>query len=335
MPSTLTIQAVVNFASTQTELMPLAGVGGYTSEPALSIANDTLQELLKRPHPWKHNRIEMPMVALRRGKQTIQFAGASAFTLTDAKGAAIGLAASSAITETINTVLVNTLEPHGLVAGDVVYMTGNTVAAYNSTFTQTSDSSAWSGGWTVLTTPSTTSFTFTHASSGLSPSGAPGITDFGWLESATLVDTSNVSSPQPVKPVTAVRQIQPSSTVQTPLAVAVIQDLGTGVLRIRFDKAPGAIPYVANLVYQAKAPLLSSLASTWAPFPDEFGFVIRQMFLALAYRFANSQRSEVEYAKAQANIMKALGGDDLEDSNENIVPSSPIETFGISSGGWF
>jgi len=60
MPSTVTLQQVVNFASTNLDLLPLAGVGGYTNEPALSICNDTLQTLLAAPLDWKQLRQGRP-----------------------------------------------------------------------------------------------------------------------------------------------------------------------------------------------------------------------------------------------------------------------------------
>ena len=94
--------------------------------------------------------------------------------------------------------------PHpGELIGDVVYMSGNimstgTAAKYNSTFTDNGSSSLWSGGWTIASTPTTTSFTFT-ATSGQNNSdagGAPGITDFGWLCSASMVQINDTSSPR-------------------------------------------------------------------------------------------------------------------------------------------
>lgn len=324
MPSTITVQNVIDVASTYTELIPLVGIGGITNQPALTIANETLSELCGEKMPWKCNRKEMPLLFTMRNRQDYQFAGACAFGLGDAKGVSIDLATNNGITESSFTVTVNTLDPHNFSTGDAFFMTGNTVAAYNSTFIQTPDGSAWSGGWTVLSgTPGTKTFTFTHASSGLATSGAPGVSDFGWLESATMVNPADVQSPQGVMYLTAGRSLQPSSFVDIPTKVSVTSDLGTGVLKIRFKSLP-SVPYAVALVYQAKSPLLTSLSSTWAPFPDELAYVYRQQFIAQAFRFANSPRSEVEYQKAQANIQKGLGQDDREQSEEYIIPDDPL-----------
>lgn len=333
MPFSLTIQNVLNLASQFTELIPLAGVGGIANEPALTIANETMSEICGEKFPWRCNRKEMPSFFTMRGQQDYKFAGACAFGLNDAQGVSIDLAANNAITESSFTVTVNTLDPHNFLPGQAFFMTGNTVAAYNSTFTQTPDTSTWSNGWTILATPTNKQFTFTHASSGLAASGAPGITDFGWLEAASMVDPASGNTPQTTRVLWAVRNLEPNGVCLEPNKLCVLQDLQTGVIRIRLNAA-AANRWQINPVYQAKPPLKVSLSDTWTPFPDELAYVYRQMFIAQAYRFANSARSEVEYQKAMANIAKGLGSDDREDSSEYVVPDCPLMTNGYFGSGW-
>ena len=64
----ITLQDVVNWARTQIKMIPLVGVGGFTNEPALTLCNMVLQEVLSGgidplgksvgPFPWKWNRKE-------------------------------------------------------------------------------------------------------------------------------------------------------------------------------------------------------------------------------------------------------------------------------------
>lgn len=333
--STITVQSVVNYASTQTGLMPLTGVGGYANEPAISIANDTLSELLAPPFAWKFNRATMPIFVTQQNQQDYPFAGAAAWTSTG--GASIGLASNNSITESTNTVTVTTLYPHNFTAGQTVFMAGNTVAAYNSSFTSTPAGSAWATGWTILTTPTTTTFTFTHASSGLAASGAPGITNCAWLESATMVNMNDTASAQYIWYLNAVRELEPSSRVAVPSKVAVQSDDGAGTLTLRLSELPGPQPLGVTTIYQKRPALLTSLSSTWAPFPDEYAFAYRQMFLAFCLRYANSPRSEVEYQKGQVAVSKALGSNDREQSDEFISPAGGSLMGGLSSGffgGW-
>jgi hypothetical protein len=323
--STLTLQSVVNLCATHADLMPLSNVGGYANEPALSLCNDAISEIITVDRDWKWNRNEMAMLVTCPNKQDYQFGGASAFTLgTGSAGAAIGLASNNAITESSTTVTVTTLEAHRFSVGQTVYMTGNTVAAYNSTFTDDGSQSTWSGGWTITAVPSSTTFQFTHASSGLANSGAAGITNFGWLTSASLVEMNSNSSPQNIRHVKAVREITPWSKVGDPDKVCVLKDNGDGTLKIRFYYVPGTTIWGTNLVYQAKAPLKASLAETWSPIPDQNSAMVRQALIYRMYRYLNSPRAEVEYQKLQAEMARMLGADNSEESNVYLVPDETL-----------
>lgn len=59
--SNTTLQMVVDSVSTIGDLSPvLVSTGGYSKEPAVTIANDVLQEMLAERFPWKWNRIKIP-----------------------------------------------------------------------------------------------------------------------------------------------------------------------------------------------------------------------------------------------------------------------------------
>src|SRR5579863_697482 len=142
----LTLQSVINLASTHVDLLPLAGVGGYTNEPALSLCNDALSDLVAFGNAWKFNSKDLGVLVTTPNRQDYIFGGASAFTLgANSSGACIGLASSNAITQTGTTTTVITLQPHRFKVGDVVFMTGNSVSAYNSVLTDDGISSTWSG----------------------------------------------------------------------------------------------------------------------------------------------------------------------------------------------
>jgi hypothetical protein len=333
--STLTLQSVVNLASTHVDLLPLAGVGGYSNEPALSLANDVVQELLAAPLDWKFNRRELAMFVTTRGRQDYQFGGAVAFTTNG--GAGIGLASANAVAVSGGVVTIQTLEPHRFSVGDTTFLSGvtmttGTASKYNSVFTDDGQTSSWSGGW-VLTAVASTSFSFasTTGQNNSDAGGAPGITDFGWLESATMVDMNNNSSPQPVRQLEAVREVALTSAVGIPEKICVLKDNGDGTLKIRFQYAPDSVVRGAKLVYQAKAPIKTALTDTWAPFPDEYSFVYRQGFLARCYRYLNSPRADAEYQKLQQAIAKALQSGDRETSDVHIYPAESLMT---SEWGW-
>lgn len=347
MAQTLTVQNVLNFAATHTELVPLAGVGGYTNEPALSLANDVLSELLMGgsllagkelgPFPWRCNRAWTNLFVTSYGKNDYLWAGASAFTIAGSlTGAAIDLKSNNGITVAAGVVTVNTLEPHNFVVGDVVYMTGNTDAPYNSTFTAGPQNSQWSNGWTI-TAVTSKSFSFAAGVGQTIASGAPGITNMGWIETFTFVQMTDVSFPQFIRYGLAVRTLPPFSRVGSfPDRLALLQDLGTGVIKLRVQPLPGNTPLGITIVYQAQAPVLTALSANWGPFPDEYSAMIRQAFLARCYRFIDSRRSEVESQKAEAMILAARARDDAEESEDYITPDQPLMGWvGAGGGGWW
>ena len=327
--STRTLQTTVNMAATHTELMPIVGVGGYTNEPALSLCNQVVQELLASPLAWKWNRKEMGMFVTALNKQDYLHAGATAWTVNGGVGIALKTASGITTTGFPGTVTVNTLAPHNFNVGDTVYLNGVVDSVYNSTFSQTSSTSSWTNGYVILATPTTTSFTFAAISGQTITSGAPGITNFNWLESGTMTEVNSATSPQIIHSVLAVRTLQPSSTVAAPTRVSVVSDDGAGTLKIRFNYASGSTPFAVNLVYQGKPIQATDLTGTWAPIPDSLSYVVDQLFLARAYRFINSGRADIEYQRAQVEINRAQSNEDSENSEEHVTPEQSL-----MGGGW-
>jgi len=366
MASTITLQQVINLCSTHADLLPLTGVGGYTDEPALSLCNDAVSEIINDANDWKWNSVELgsisnPLITMMN-KQDYLFAGASAFILStnstnlaaqaQSSGVGIDLASNSAVTVSGGVVTVNTLEPHRFQVGYVVNLVGlvkkagNSADAtkYNSTYTDTGSQGTWSTGYTI-TAVTSTSFSFA-AGSGMSNGdilGAPGfgqgsnapLSDFGWLTGATMMELNNTSSPPNVKHLKAVRGLPAWSKVNDPEQVAMIQNLGTGVLKFRFSYVPGSVIWAVNLIYQAAPPVFTQVSGTkWTPIPDAFGSVVRQALLYRMYRYLNSPNADNEFKKLQAEIARAKGTDQAEESNVYLEPSDSLVDYGPTWGGF-
>lgn len=318
--TTITLQNITNLAATHVELAPLSGVGGYPNEPALSLCNDTLTDLMCSPNAWKFNETVANDFMTSVYRQTYRFGGATAFT-SAAGGAGIALktAGTPGVNRVSNVVTVTTLDPHNFTVGDTVYMLGNVDAAFNSTYSQTPTGSGYSGGWVITATPTTTSFTFTLNGSDTT-SGAPGITNWSWTEHATMREVASNAPVPRIWQLDAVNNIALSSSVGQPEKITVVQDNGDGTLSIRLDKCCGTTIFAIGLVYQAQPPVKVALTDSWSPFPDQLAHVYRQGFLYRCYRFLNSPRSEAEYKKLQDAIAKALNKDDAEASNQSVYP---------------
>jgi hypothetical protein len=341
--TTLTLQNILNFCSTHGDLLPLAGVGGYTDEPGLSLCNDALSDLISDPNDWKFNRVEMPMIVTCPNKIDQLFAGASVFALNYtgtasnpgwfSQGWGIQLASANGVVNAAGTVTVTTLENHRIPVGATIYMIGNTLAAYNSIFTDNGTNSVWSNGWTVTAvTANTITFIATTGQNNGDVTGAPGITNFGYATSACYQEMNNTSSPPNINPATTYRELPFISLVANPDKISVMQDLGTGVLKIRHNRVPGSTTWGAKIVYQAKAPLKVSLTDNWAPFPDNYSTVIRQAVLYRMYRYLNDSKADTEFKKLQAEIAKIHGTDSTETTDVQLQPDTLMG--GDNNGEW-
>jgi len=329
--STVTFNSIINFCRTHAELIPLVGVGGLVQEPALSICNDAISDLMTEPNDWKFNSVFMPMLVTTPNRQDYIFAGACAFTLgSSSAGACIELCTSNGVTVTSGVVTVVTTQPHRFSVGDTVYLNGvtmttGTTQAYNSTYTDDGSTSGWSNGW-VITAVTSTSFSFAAVSGQNNGDigGAPGIFNYAFLTEASMQEMNNNSSPVNVKHLKTVKSSPVWSKVGDPEKVCVVQDYGNGKLLMRFYYVPGSTIWGVNIVYQAKAPLKVSLADTIAPFPDHYQAVVRQAVLYRCYRYLNNPRAEVEYQKLQQEINKAQGFDDNEEQNVYLQPEDGL-----------
>jgi hypothetical protein len=243
MSSTITLQSVVNLASTQLELLPLSGVGGYTAEPALSLCNDTIQTLLASPLDFKFNRADMNMFVTSANRQDYLFAGATFFSLGgNACGAGIDLTTNNALTISGSTVTIKLLETYNGAVGDVCYILG-TGSTYDSTFTSNGGNNAgFSGNTYTITVISGLTITATLTGSASGTSGSAGITNFSWLVGGTIIGIGNGGAILPTRHVEAVRDIQPYGYANIPQKVCVYETATAGVLKIRFYPVVGSYP---------------------------------------------------------------------------------------------
>jgi hypothetical protein len=361
MASTLTLLSVANFCSIHADLLPLSGVGGYTSEPFLSIASDAMAEIINDEEDWKFNSVEMfdaistfqPLIT-SLSKQDYLFAGASAFVLATSSGgaavtssgAAIDLTTNNGVTVAAGVVTVKTLEPHRFAIGNVVNLLGltfttGTAANYNSSYSDNGSVASWSTGYTItVVTAKSFSFAAGTGQNNNDVGGAPGIANFGWLSGCTMMELNNNSSPPNWRQIKAVRNLPKWSRVSDPEQVAMVQDYGTGVLRFRFNQIPGGVIWAFNFIYQQSAPLFTSLGSsvTWAPIPDTYSDLIRQAVIYRMYRYLNpnSQATKDEYEKFKQTLAKSKGRDCAEESNVYLQPTQGlVDDYWPSYGGTY
>jgi hypothetical protein len=154
-----------------------------------------------------------------------------------------------------------------------------------------------------------------------------GLPSWGWGESASMVDINNTSFPQPITPVEFVRNLPPAySTSGNPLAICMFADENNGVLRFRLSEPMSSYNFQFNIVYQQKAPKLTTPQSVFA-WPDDQAHVLHEVGLTFAYRFAkgiSAAESQAQLKIAQASIAGAMAGEERESVIEGLVPAQGL-----------
>jgi hypothetical protein len=93
------------------------------------------------------------------------------------------------------------------------------------------------------------------------------------------------------------------------------------VLRFRLSE-PGGYSWQLNCDYQQRAPRLTTPQSVFA-WPDDLAFVLNEVALVYAYRFAkgiSSAEAKGQLGIAQQSVMSAMAGEERESISQGYVP---------------
>lgn len=64
----VTIEELIKFARTHVKLVPIIGIGGFTNEPSLTIANKVKSRIINQSYNWEWNRASIPTFLTEDGK---------------------------------------------------------------------------------------------------------------------------------------------------------------------------------------------------------------------------------------------------------------------------
>ena len=223
----------------------------------------------------------------------------------------------------VTTILV----PNSMTPGDIMTFTGiGTNTALNG---KTVTLLIATGNQVTFTTPTGVSITngVDDGTMYAANSGAPGIWNLGWIESAALVDINNPSFPLPVNPIDAVHRIAPeyTSTGDT-LSLSCEIDYGNGVVQFRLSEPVSTYPFAFNVVYQAKAPVFTSGSSIFQ-WPDDLSYVLFEMCLWQGFRFAygmTATETQAQMQQAAIALQSALESEDREANDMALTPQWSI-----------
>jgi len=307
--STITIQQIVNQVRAWPELQPIFGTSGWEQEPAITIANDVLQEFLAAPMDWKWNRVYGPpfvTVALQQDYPT---------AITN-----LGwLEGCWRVDLTQNSL------PLPVFTMESVRDTGATSYQANP----------WNISWVynyqaiVGTWQANTAYpTGVGTTSGAPVSPVQSFVDAnGNILYVTAWGTSG--SVQPILPANSAA----GTTVVDNTVTWTVADPWGICLRIVPLPASGGLPWQITPIYQKIPPVFKSLTQTIAPIPDVLGYLFRQGFISKCYALCPGEASKKHgpmYMEWKDNLMTAIRSGDREREDACFYPGSSIS----GGNGW-
>jgi len=326
MASTITLAQIVNSSRVYKELEPVKQAGGFTQEPALTIANDVMQKILAQTLNWKWNRAYIPpflTVALQQDYVT---------NVTN-----LGWLEQAWRIDINNNTNPNAPKPlFAMEAVRDLEQTAYQASPFNISYIP--NSLAFMGQWQpnytiqcgygVAQTPVSFIQQFIDANGNILfiNSAACGITFNSPGFSGTPISLTGYN------PYGTTGSVQPSAPAGSPAGTQVndgtvtwtVADPTGYAMRVAPLPAFSGIVWQIIPVYQMKPPNLTSLQNTIAPIPDELGYLFREGFMAMCYEHAGSRLAASKYAKWEEAIYIALRAGDRERDSATMYPSESI-----------
>lgn len=318
-PSTITVQALIDYVRTFDWTVPTVGLAGYDDEPALSFANDIIQKIIAKNNPWKWNSYLVPAFFSNPFQQDYP---------TNISSSNMGWLESATFTDINNP----TGSPQFFVKPPLqcvarllpTYVCG-VMNEVSWLLNRNAVTGSWPGPNMLFRNP--------LVSQGGGPNSNPltAITDpNGNIQLVTTYGTTG--SVQPTWPDALT---SPGITTQDGSVVWTVMDPLGVAFRINALGTPGSNIWQFNLTYQQKPPLITQTSQTFSPVPDELQFLIKQGFLTYCYKKSDRKTFQIEYAQWLEDIQEALGQSDRETQSFGVYPAEPIQGGGYGGSGTY
>jgi hypothetical protein len=352
MASNISLQQVIDYATTKIRGCPLADVLGIQNEPALTLCNNVYQRTLQRPLTWRFNKANSANTGLGvlywttyQYQQDYPLTNATATTSlysnmqnpypnqTGGQVVHIATVYNNGLVIATGTGTVTTNWPHGFAPGATFYL--QNVGQWSSGSFAADTSGLINGvALTIATVPSTTTFTFT-TSAAAGNYGAPGINDIGWIERCVLEDYGNTATVKPRHSIEVTMNLELESIIQPPFKISyqytnTDSGLATGQLIpsttavFRLWPVPSQQIWGVMIDYQLKPVIFNDLSNNWGVWPDELMMVIRQGVIAEALDFAEDPRAQYEMQQFLTDLDQVREIRDQERPSQTMFPDRPI-----------
>lgn len=313
--STVKLQDIVDSASTIAELQPVfVATSGFASEPALTIANAVMSDLIAQRFNPKWNRIRIapfPLTSNQQDYPSVQLRN-------------LGWLESAAIVDQNNTSFPKPTRPIETVrdlpiSSDASGWPGQVASLPNSLM----EYGSWPGPGFVYVNP-------IGAVAGTPNNQPTAIQDAnGVILTLTTYGTTGATPPVAPNPPVIGTPVVDGSAAWT------ICDPGADGFRVDPRPASGGNVWVLRIFAQAKAVRFTSLSQTLDPIPDDYSNWFQTGFTAYAHRYSSNPAMQGRWMAMRQEWLEALTRSIQESNREptvfGFVPDRPL----MDPGGGF
>lgn len=341
--TTVTVQAMVNELKANPEFYNvLGGAAGYSTYPALTIANEVMARILAENMPWKWNRALFPAFL------TVSLQQDYVSNITD-----IGWLENGWICDINNSTSNNNGAPKPLrgleTVRDLVWTSVQAVP-FNVSFIPNTQASfgqwqantAYSCGYGVAQLPRSPLQQFVDVNGNIlfidSTKLGLGINSPGYtgttipLAGYNPYGTSGATQPSAPPNATPGTQIQDGSVIWT------VADPAGYAIRIAPLPALNGLEWMVFLQYQVKPPVIPTLQTMLNPIPNQYLYLFRAGMRAQLKIYNGSKDAAEAYAEWEETLTKAVKGADRQQEDFCLYPDKSImgggfDTWGLSFWG--
>ena len=318
--STITVQTLIDYVrSAYEKATATVGVAGYDLEPGLSYANDIIQKVMNKNNPWKWNSYLFPTFYTQPYQQDYP---------TSISQNTMGWLEDATMIGINNNSLPLPQPPIRCVARLLATSATGDPSEICWIPNRKAILGVWPGAGVTYQSPLTVNGVGGPGSNPLTAILDPN----GNIQVVTQYGVTGGGPSWPAASASAGTVTNDGSvqwTVQDPNGVA---------LRVNFLATYGSYVWQINAVYQEKPPLLTTLSQTFAPIPDDLGYLIKQGFLVYCYKKSEPKLFAQEYAQWIQDVKEAMEASDREPQEFGMYPSEPITGSGglgaYSYPGW-
>lgn len=314
--SSFSVHNLIDYARVYDFAVPTVGLAGYSSQPALSFANDIMQKILAKNNPWKWNSYQVPIFYSQPYQQDYP---------TSISANTMGWLESATFTDINNPAGTPTFHAQPILQC-VARIQPTYQLGWPSEICWVMNRNAITGTWPGAGT--------TYTNPLISQGGGPGSNPLtaildtnGNIQVVTAYGTTGGGTPSWPSAGAQAGVVTNDGSVQW-----TVQDPNGVAFRLNALSTFGSNVWQFNVTYQQRAPLITTLNQTFAPIPDDLQYLIKQGFLAFCYKKSDRKTFQIEYAQWLEDIQQALEQTDRETQSFGIYPSDALQGSGGGSG---